>query len=186
MQKVSGGSGDDETRAMLVADPTPANARTGTAIRAVAAVEGLKGIVVLLAASGLLAYIHEDLNSLANRLVEHAHLNPASKWPHVFLDAVARLDEPRLLLLAIGAAAYAVIRLFEAYGLFKGRAWAEWLSALSGAIYVPFEIVEVARTPSLLTWTLLAVNIAVVAIMARALWQRRAHPRRPVPRPTPY
>src|SRR5688572_6800050 len=107
MQKASRGSVDDETRAMHIADHVPANRRTGAAIRAVAAVEGLKGIVVLLAASGLLAFVHEDLNRLANRLVEHAHLNPASKWPHVFLDAVARLDEPRLLLLAMGAAAYA-------------------------------------------------------------------------------
>ena len=45
---------------------------TGAAIRAVAAIEGLKGVVVLLAASGLLAFVHEDLNAFAARLVEHA------------------------------------------------------------------------------------------------------------------
>ena len=146
---------------------------TGAAIRAVAAVEGLKGVVVLVTASGLLAFVHKDLNALAIRLVEHAHLNPASRWPHAFLDAVSHLDEPRLLLLATGAAGYAALRLFEAYGLFHGRTWAEWLSALSGAIYVPFEIAEILREASLLSWSLLAVNLAVVAVMANALWQRR-------------
>jgi len=154
------------------------SATTGAAIRAVAAVEGFKGVIVLVAASGLLAFVHEDLNAIAARLVEHAHLNPASKFPHIFLDAVSHLDEPRLLLLAAGAAAYAVLRLVEAYGLFRGRTWAEWLGALSGAIYVPFEISELARAPSLLTFTLLAVNVAVVAVMARALWQRRSPARR--------
>jgi len=163
------------TRALTFPDRAAGRA-TGTraAIRAVAVVEALKGIVALLAASGLLAFVHEDLSDLAVRLVEHAHLNPASKWPHVFLDAVSRLDEPHLILLALGAAAYALLRLFEAYGLFKGRAWAEWLSASSGAIYVPFEIGEVIRQPEPLTWALLALNLAVVAVMARALWQRRA------------
>jgi len=157
--------------------PAPSHApATTAAIRMVAAIEGLKGVVVLVAASGVLAFIHEDLNVLAARLVAHAHLNPASKWPHVFLDAIAHLNEPRLLFLAAGAAAYAVIRLFEAYGLFKGRAWAEWLSALSGAIYVPFEVAELIRRPSVLTATLLAVNLAVVAVMAWALWQRRRTP----------
>jgi len=145
----------------------------GVAIRLVAAVEGAKGLVVLLVASGLVAFVHEDLNSLAVRLVEHAHLNPASKLPHIFLDAISHLDEPRLLLLALGAATYAMLRLFEAYGLYRGRAWAEWLGALSGAIYVPFEIAELLHNPSVLPWVLLAVNLAVVAVMARALWQRR-------------
>ena len=145
----------------------------GFAIRTIALVEGAKGVAVLLVASGLLAFVHHDLNAMAVRLVEHAHLNPASKLPHIFLDAVSHVDQPRLLLLALGAAAYAALRLLEAYGLFRGRAWAEWLSALSGAIYVPFEIVEIIRDPTPLTWGLLAVNVAVVVVMARALWQRR-------------
>lgn len=145
----------------------------GLAIRTIAFIEGSKGVVVLLVASGLLAFVHHDLNALAVRLVEHAHLNPASKLPHIFLDAVSHVDQPRLLLLALGAAVYALLRLLEAYGLFRGRAWAEWLGALSGAIYVPFEIVEILRDPSPLTWSLLTVNVAIVAVMARALWQRR-------------
>ena len=165
--------GRTRTREGRARDAEPRVGPTGVAIRAVAAVEGLKGIVVLLAGSGLLALVHKDLPELAARMVEHAHLNPASKWPRIFLDAVSRLDEPRVIMLATGALAYAVIRLFEAYGLFKGRAWAEWLSALSGALYVPFEIAELLRKPSLLTFALLFVNLAVVAVMSRALYQRR-------------
>ena len=47
---------------------------------------------------------------------------------------------------------------------------------LSGAIYVPFEVAELIRRPSVLTATLLAVNLAVVAVMAWALWRRRRTP----------
>lgn len=141
-------------------------------------VEALKGAVVLLAATGLAASVHKDLNDLAERLVEHAHLNPASKYPHIFLDAMSRLQEPRLLWLAAGAAAYATVRFIEAYGLFRQRAWAEWLAALSGGLYVPLEIAKLVRKPSALGAAMLLVNLAVVAVMVWALRQRRQRIRR--------
>jgi len=138
-------------------------------------VEALKGVVVLLAATGLLALVHKDLNDLAIRLVEHTHLNPAAKYPHIFLDAISHLQHPRLLWLAIGAAAYGAIRLVEAYGLFWERAWAEWLAVLSGGLYVPLEVIGFVRKPSLLGLVVLAVNLAVVAVMIWALVRKRSH-----------
>ena len=148
-------------------------ARSRRAIRAIAAVEACKGIVVLIAATGLLALVHRDLNDFAARLVEHAHLNPASRYPHIFLDAVSHLEQPRLIWLAAGAAAYAAVRLCEAYGLFRERAWAEWLAALSGSLYVPLELISLWRAPSVLGLATLAVNVAVVAVMVAALLRRR-------------
>src|SRR6516225_11574235 len=105
----------------VAADAPTSAARTAArrAVRTVAMFEGFKGVVVLLSATGLLTLVHKDLNDLAERFVRHTHLNPASKYPHIFLDAVARFNEPRLLWLAAGAAAYAILRLVEAYGLLK-------------------------------------------------------------------
>lgn len=143
------------------------------AVRAVALIEAAKGVLVLAAASGLLLFVHEDLNSLAAELVRHMHLNPASRYPHIFLDVVADLPQPGLLWLAAGAAAYAFLRLVEAYGLYYTRAWAEWLAALSGGVYIPFEITEIARKPSLLGAIILVINLGVVSVMALALIQRR-------------
>jgi uncharacterized membrane protein (DUF2068 family) len=143
------------------------------AIRAIAFVEALKGIVVLVAATGLLAFVHQDLGDLAARLVAHAHLNPASRYPHIFLDAVSHLPQTRLVWLAAGAAVYAGVRLCEAYGLYWERAWAEWLAALSGSIYVPLELIAFMRAPSALAFTTLALNVAVVAVMVSALVRRR-------------
>ena len=143
------------------------------AVRAIALIEAAKGVLVLAAASGLLLFVHEDLNSLAAELVRHMHLNPASRHPHIFLDVVADLPQPGLLWLAAGAAAYAFLRLVEAYGLYYTRAWAEWLAALSGGVYIPFEITEIARKPSLLGAIILVINLGVVAVMALALIQRR-------------
>lgn len=144
------------------------------AIRLVAWFEAAKGVFVLAAASGLLTLVHRDLGAIAASLLEHAHLNPAAHYPQIFLDAVSHLDDARLRLLAAGAAGYALFRLVEAWGLYRERAWAEWLAALSGAVYVPFELSGLLHRPSWHGALLLGVNLAIVALMLRAVNRRRA------------
>jgi uncharacterized membrane protein (DUF2068 family) len=85
---------------------------------------------------------------------------------------MARLTDSRLQLLSAGAMAYAAVRFAEAYGLWRGRRWAEWLGAGSGAIYVPFEIYEVATRPAWLGVAALIVNVAVVGYLLDALRRR--------------
>ena len=59
---------------------------------------GDKGVIVLAAASGLLALIHRDVHAAAAVLIEHLHLNPASREPQVFIDFAAHLQNGRLAL----------------------------------------------------------------------------------------
>lgn len=143
------------------------------AIRAVAYFEAFKGVLVIVAASGLAAFIHQDLPGLAATLIEHAHLNPAAHYPRIFIDAASRLQDTRLLLLAFGAAAYSMIRMVEAYGLFRERAWAEVFAAASGAVYMPIELYEWAAQPSWLRAGIFMVNAAVVGIMLMAIRRRQ-------------
>jgi uncharacterized membrane protein (DUF2068 family) len=157
------------------AEHEPQRPRHSVAIGTIALFEALKGAVVLLAASGLLTLIHRDVHAVAARLIEHLHLDPASRYPRIFLDAAANLHDGRLLLLAAGAAVYALLRFVEAYGLHRGRAWAQVLAAVSGGIYVPFELGELLRRPTWHGGALLAINLLVVVVMVHALWQRRGH-----------
>jgi uncharacterized membrane protein (DUF2068 family) len=147
-------------------------------IRLVAYLEAAKGVLVLAGATGLLSLLHRDVYEFAVTLIEHAHLDPASKYPQIFLDAAAKVGDTRLLTLAAGAAVYATIRLVEAWGLYFEKAWAEVMAAAGGAIYIPIELLGLSRSPSWHGAVLLGVNIGVVALMLRALLQRRAATRR--------
>lgn len=144
------------------------------AVRSVAAFEAAKGAIVVIAGLGLAAAIHHDLQQLADNLVRHLHLNPANRYPHIFIQAATRLHDMHLWLLATGAGGYATLRFIEAYGLWKARAWAEWLAVVSGAIYLPFEIYELSRGVDVLRIATFAVNVFVVAVMVRALLKRRS------------
>ena len=146
-------------------------------IRAIAVFEAAKGLLVLLAGLGLLNLLHRDVQGLAERLVRFSHLNPASKYPQIFLDAAAHTTDARLWWLAAGAGAYAVVRFFEAYGLWHGRAWAEWLALVAGGLYVPVELYHLWHRFSWVKVGLLAANLAVVAYMAYALMHRKQQQR---------
>lgn len=133
--------------------------------------EALKGLLVLVVGFGLLSVVNQDLEQLAEELVGHFHLNPASRYPRIFLEVAIRFSDLRLWLLASLAFAYASVRLAEAYGLWRGRRWAEWLAVASGTIYVPIEIYELFTGLSWLKVATLTANLAIVAYMSRVLRQ---------------
>jgi uncharacterized membrane protein (DUF2068 family) len=135
----------------------------------VALAEAAKGALVLAVGFGLLLLIHRDLQGFAERLVSHAHLNPAAHYPRIFIEASNHLTDGRLLLLAAGATTYALVRFTEAFGLWHGRPWAEWFAALSGGIYVPFELYELHERVTWLGGAALVVNLVVVAFMLYCL-----------------
>ena len=143
-------------------------------IRVIAALEAAKGILVLAAGAGLLALMHRDAQEVGEHILRQFHLNPASRYPRIFLDALHDVSDVRLLVLALGAAAYAAVRLVEAYGLWRERRWAEWLAAAGAAIYIPFELYHLWLRVSGVNLALLALNIVIVAYMAQVLWRRNA------------
>lgn len=153
----------------------PPASRDRRALAVVATFEALRGVLALIGASGLLLWVHASLHDAALRLLAHLHLNPASTYPHIFVDAATHLDNTNLTLLAVGAAGYAALRFAEAWGLYRHAAWAEVLAAVSGAIYVPFEIVGLWHGVNALGVSALALNLVVVAIMVAALLRRRRH-----------
>lgn len=141
-------------------------------IRAIALFEAAKGALVLLAGFGLIGLLHRDVQAMAERLVRFSHLNPASKYPRIFVDAATRVTDTQLWLFAAAAAAYSLVRGFEAYGLWKGRSWAEWLALVAGGLYVPVEIYHLGHRFTWFKLAILGANLAVVAVMAYALRHR--------------
>jgi uncharacterized membrane protein (DUF2068 family) len=135
--------------------------------------EAAKGVLVLIVGFGLLSFVHQDVDQLAEELVRHFHLNPASRYPRIFLDVTSHLSDLRVWLLATFAFCYASLRLAEAYGLWRGRRWAEWLAVASGTVYVPIELYELFTGLSGIKIATLTANIAIVAYMSRVLWRSR-------------
>ncbi|WP_395747362.1 DUF2127 domain-containing protein [Prosthecobacter sp.] len=139
----------------------------------VAAIEAAKGTAVLLAGFGLLGLLHRDLHALGEELVVQFHLNPARKYPHIFMDLMSSLNDTRLWSLAGMALLYSSLRLVEAYGLWKQKTWAEWLALAGACIYLPFEVYEIYAKVTWVRVSALVFNLLIVLLMTRVLLQKR-------------
>lgn len=153
---------------------TPPSHPPRDSLRAVAIFEALKGALAVAAAFGLMALFHRDLQHFAVELVDLLHLDHQGRWALRIITAFGRLEAFHPTTLIAAAIAYAVVRLVEAYGLWHARAWAEWFAAISGGLYIPFEIQHVVAGHRVaLALGALAVNLAIVGVMVYALWARR-------------
>jgi len=142
-------------------------------LRIVSAFEAIKGLLVLLAGCGLLAYLHRDLHLAAERLVRHFRLNPASHYPQIFVDLANHITDRSLWLLALAALLYSAVRFIEAYGLWQQRPWAAWFGAIMSGVYVPIELFELLRKVTWPVVSLLIVNVAIVWYLASLLYQSK-------------
>ena len=138
-------------------------------LRTIALIEATKGTLVLAVGCGLITFIQKDIRQLTEQLISHLHLNPARGYPNVFTDLAGQLTDAHLWMLAAAALIYSLARFIESYGLWFAKRWAEWFAALSGGIYIPFEIHGMINHTSLLTLAALIVNVLIVMIMAREL-----------------
>lgn len=143
--------------------------RFATVLRTVALFEIGKGLLVLIAGISLTRLLHHSAEEIAEQVVTRFHLDPATHYVKLFLDAMGQLNDTKLWLMLGFAMFYALVRFTEAYGLWRGRIWAEWFAALSGGIYVPYELFELIRHPGWLSATTLVINLLIVGFMVYGL-----------------
>jgi uncharacterized membrane protein (DUF2068 family) len=143
------------------------------ALRAIAIFEAFKGLAALLAGIGLLGLLHYDVRKVALALLWRFHLDPDGHYPELLLHYADLLSAIDLRTLAPVALAYIAIRLLEAWGLWKERVWAEWMGALSGALYIPLEAAHLWHRPGVINALVLLANIGMVAFLGWQLWHRR-------------
>ena len=138
-------------------------------LRGVASFELAKGLLVLLAAFGVLFLVGRDPWDIADGLLHLLHISPDHHFAQVFLDWADTLTDSKLWAVVGVAGAYSILRFTEAYGLWHARAWAEWIALVSGAIYLPFEIYKLLHRQSLFHVSVLVINLAIVIYMAYLL-----------------
>jgi uncharacterized membrane protein (DUF2068 family) len=143
-------------------------------LRAVASLELVKGVIVLGGIFGIFFLVHKDPGDVADWCLTVLHISPDHHFAQVFLDWADSLTDRKLWVVAAAATIYCALRFVEAYGLWKARAWAEWIALISGTLYVPFEVFKLVTKPNPFHIALLLVNLGVVFYMAYVLLETRA------------
>jgi uncharacterized membrane protein (DUF2068 family) len=138
-------------------------------LKVVAIFEALKGLLGLLAGVAIFSLIHQNIQVSTGQLVRNLHINSSNNLSKIIIEAAAYLTDRHIRFLALFAFLYALMRFVEAYGLWFARRWAEWFALISGCVYLPFELFELAKGFTWVKITLVVINLLVVLYMAVVL-----------------
>ena len=161
-------------------------------LRGIALFEAGKGVLAIMVAFWLLSLLHKDIQDVAEHLLHFLHkifhLNPDGHLARLIIRGARRVTPGNLHLWIGGTLAYTSIRFTEAVGLWLEKAWAEWFALISGGLYIPIEVYELAHHPTLIKWVVLTSNVVIVvylAILLRDSHNRKLQKAAPDPKPEP-
>lgn len=121
---------------------------------------------MLLLALGFLALFRggDPEQAVISHMV-HLHIHPDGRLPRSLIEAISHTTDARLWSIAAGATVYSAVHLAEAWGLWRGRPWAQWFALLSGATYLPWELAAFSAHRTATHALLLVANLAIVMYM---------------------
>jgi uncharacterized membrane protein (DUF2068 family) len=70
--------------------------------------------------------------------------------------------------------AYAALFVIEGVGLIMKARWAEWLTVIATASFVPLEVYEIVRHPRPLRAAVFVVNVVIVGYLVARLRRERS------------
>jgi uncharacterized membrane protein (DUF2068 family) len=140
----------------------------------IAAYKLLQAALLVSVGVGALRLLHKDVADLLSNLAEKLRWDSEGRLVSFLLDKAHLLDDHMLRRISVFMFCYAAIGLLEGIGLLYEKVWAEYLTALITASFLPFEIMEIAHRVTWFRVGLLVVNLAVVAYLVSHLLRRRA------------
>ena len=143
-----------------------------SAFQAIAIFEATKGLAALAGLVGVLDLLHRDVHSVVMALIGRFSLDPEAHYPSLLLHYADLLPNADVRMLVLLGSAYITLRFLEATGLWLGKAWGEYLGALSGGIYIPFEVSHLVGEPNWLNASIVFINLVIVGYLVYALWLR--------------
>jgi len=151
------------------------------AIRFITIERFLKATLLIAGGIALLVFGRRtDIHQLAVNLQTQLNLSPGRGWwSHLYRSLLVRLTKltpGNEVVIAAGAILYGLLEGFEGLGLLLRRRWAEYLVLLATAAFLPLEIEELVRKPTIFKAGALLVNLLIIGYL---VWRKRLFLERP-------
>ncbi|MGD0737521.1 MAG: DUF2127 domain-containing protein [Terracidiphilus sp.] len=143
----------------------------------IAAFKLAQALLFIAVGVGALRLLHKDVGDMLTRFVEHLRFNPEQRFVNFILEKSELIDDKILRRIGAVVFIYAALDLIEGTGLYLEKTWAEYLTLIITASFLPWEVFEVFRR---LTWVrggLLVVNTMVFFYLLKIVIERGRHRR---------
>ena len=138
----------------------------------------IKGVLLFVVGIGALSLVHKDVNEVVNQWSRALQLNLQNRWIQKLVVKLGIVDQRELGLIVATTFFYSALLLTEGVGLLLQKVWAEYLTFIITASFIPIEVYEVIRRVTTSRVIILTVNILVAAYLAFRLHQRAMAKRR--------
>lgn len=143
-------------------------------LRLIAVFKLLKALLLIAVGLGALKLLDPAVAAQAEAWLHGLAMSSDRRAMQGVLVFVSRLTPERLEALGIAAFLYGALFATEGIGLWLEKRWAEYLTVIATGSFVPFEVYELARRPTLPRMAALVLNLAVVAYLIYHLRRRSA------------
>jgi uncharacterized membrane protein (DUF2068 family) len=124
---------------------------------------------------GALRLLHKDLVDSVTHLVLALRFDPENHFVNLVLEKVALINPHRLREISAAIFCYAALDIVEGTGLALEKTWAEYLTLIITASFLPWELFEIMRHITWLKIVLLIVNVLVVVYLIFHVQARMRH-----------
>ena len=124
-----------------------------------------KSLVLLLVGVGLLKLLHHDVETELQALADALRVDPDNRYLGALLAKLSLLDDKKIEVLGGLTFVYSTLFLVEGTGLFFEKRWAEYLTIVATVSFIPVEIYELFKAPSLLKCAMLVINVAIAVFL---------------------
>lgn len=153
--------------------PSPLAHRPKPLLLTLVAITKLVKASLLILAGVLLLKLHPGhVEETLIGYVRSLHLDPDRHFIHSLIQKITGVSTHTLHLFSVGTFIYAALYLTEGIGLLRDALWAEWLTIITTAGFVPLEIYELARHFTLVRVAILLVNVFILIYLIFRLRQR--------------
>ena len=143
-------------------------------IRIIAVFKMVKALLLIGVGLGSLKLLDPGVAVAADRWASALAWRLGPRAASAVRDGVSSLEGSKLRLIAVIAFLYAALFAVEGVGLWMSKRWAEYLTIIATASFVPFEVYELFRHASWQRGATLGINLLVVGYLVWKVRQRDA------------
>jgi phosphoribosylanthranilate isomerase len=122
----------------------------------------LKAAVLIVVGFKLLSFLGKDVHEWAVDFVAHHRFAVLDRYIQPALERLVGVGDRQLKQFSVAAFGYAGMLLIEGIGLWLQKRWAEYLTAIATALFIPFEIYEIFQRPTWVRFAAFVINVFVV------------------------
>jgi uncharacterized membrane protein (DUF2068 family) len=122
----------------------------------------LQAVLFVLLGFGAIRLLHRDLMHEAEHFILAMRFNPEGHFVNLVLEKVAMIDPHRLKEISAVIFGIAALDIVEGTGLVLEQVWAEFVTLILTASFLPWEFFEMFRRTNWMRIGLTVINLAVV------------------------